>query len=294
MPTNEFLVNQFESVLPVLEMSFNHNLQQSTINARQLHKILRIDQSFRSWIREKIRKNSYKYNIDYIIVNNREPRNTKMIRKDYFLTLESAINIVEIEKPNNASLLLQYLKGYLKNNTTFLKTKIDPRTLASMLISYSNQIKDKHSKTISSDVKVNSSKDEDIKSLENENKFLKQQVQTFKNKANWFDNYFSTSVKTVNVTDLSYKLNCPELGRTKLLRYLRSKKILNDITDGRNCLVENCLREGWGKNVITCKNYNNIDYMVSYHAHAVLFQKGVDEIVKMLQADGYSVKNITL
>lgn len=102
-----------ENLVPVFEAEID-SIVQPVVNARELHKFLKVQRDFSTWIKGRIQEYGFIKNVDYIVVQNltSPKRGTSKSRQrvliDYYLSLDMAKELSMVEKTDKGREVRRY------------------------------------------------------------------------------------------------------------------------------------------------------------------------------------------
>ena len=216
------------------------------VSARELHKKLEITERFNSWF-ERMLKYGFVENIDYIgckIFNTQANQELD----EYILKLDMAKQICMLQRSELGAKFRMYFiecEKQLKNQFKVPQTFKEALQLA----------------------------------LEQQEKIEALELKQIKDKPKVdFYNDVTESKDTVDMGTVAKVLNIKGIGRNKLFEILREKKILMS----GNQPYQKYIDSGWFRQVET--KYTTRDGDIRINIKTVVFQKGLDNIRKLLKA----------
>lgn len=102
-----------DNLVPVFEAEID-GIVQPVVNARELHKFLKVQRDFSTWIKGRIQEYEFIKNVDYIVVQNltSPKRGTSKSRQrvliDYYLSLDMAKELSMVEKTDKGREVRRY------------------------------------------------------------------------------------------------------------------------------------------------------------------------------------------
>ncbi len=122
----------------------NDELNSNVVDARELHEKIEIGKDFSTWIKDKVVNNeNFVKDLDYteisLLLKIKQPKRGGRKRKDYTLTLETALHVLQKSKNTPQSTKIQkYIIEYLTNQTVFIEDKREEMRFGDMLDGITN------------------------------------------------------------------------------------------------------------------------------------------------------------
>lgn len=217
------------------------------VSARDIYQYLESKQDFSTWIKKRIIEGDFVENQDFISLHKKMEANNATL-KEYIITLDMAKHLGLMERNNKGKELRKYFIACEKKLKEMNSFQV-PKTLSQALLLASQQA-------------------EQIENLQLEKKENAPKVNFF--------NTVAASESTMTFEEVAKTINLG-FGRNNLFEFLRKEKVLQPnnipyqkfVDKGYFKLIEGGFYDSKGKFKITYKT--------------VVFQKGVDFIIKLIQ-----------
>mgnify|MGYP002521010881 CR=1 FL=1 len=111
------IILEYNKALPIL----SEDGEGFCINARDLHSQLKVGRDYSAWIKGRIKKYEFIENVDYKTIRNNNNLQGGRPKQEYFLTLDIAIFLCELEKYSETnSEIIKYLYSFKNKNTKLI------------------------------------------------------------------------------------------------------------------------------------------------------------------------------
>lgn len=232
------------------------------VSARELHEGLEVKSKFTDWIKNRINKYDFEENEDYTIINevSKNLEGSRMVNReqqDYIITTDMAKELCMVE---NNELGRQYRKYFIECEKK-LKQLQTP----------SYMIEDPIERAM---VWIEEQKQKKLLQQQNQEQQLLLEEQ--QPKVEFYDDV-AGSKDAVAMKEVAKVLGIKGMGRNKLFKFLRDKKIL----DRNNMPYQEYVDRGYFRVIEQRYNTNNGDIKITFTT--LVYNKGIEYIRKLLK-----------
>lgn len=234
-----------------------------TVNGRDLHKFLEVKTKYIDWINRMIEYGFIK-NIDFTEFNelSQKKEGSRIVERDiknHNLNISMAKEIAMLQKNEKGKQIRLYFIEIEKRYN-------DPMYQLAKSLKYAN--------------KLIESKNKEIQNLTFENEQKQKTIEEQKPKVNFYDTV-TESEDVFDFKKVAKIINVKGLGRNNLIALLREQKIL----DYSNTPYQKYVNLGYFK--VVEREYNDYFGNSRVSTKTVVFQKGIDFILRLLKRLGY-------
>ena len=234
-----------------------------TVNGRDLHKFLEVKTKYIDWINRMIEYGFIK-NIDFTEFNelSQKKEGSRIVERDiknHNLNISMAKEIAMLQKNEKGKQIRLYFIEIDKRYN-------DPMYQLAKSLKYANRLIE--------------SKNKEIQNLTFENEQKQKTIEEQKPKVNFYDTV-TESEDVFDFKKVAKIINVKGLGRNNLIALLREQKIL----DYSNTPYQKYVNLGYFK--VVEREYNDYFGNSRVSTKTVVFQKGIDFILRLLKRLGY-------
>ena len=225
------------------------------VSARELHEGLEVGKKFTDWIKNRINKYGFEENEDYTIINNEvqsQNRERTYLEQDYIITIDMAKELCMVE---NNELGRQFRKYFIE-----CEKKLKQQAPQDYLSALKQLV---------------AAEEERIK-LQQKNQEQQLLLEEQQPKVEFYDDV-AGSKDAVAMKEVAKVLGIKGLGRNKLFKFLRDKKIL----DRNNMPYQEYVDRGYFRVIEQRYNTNNGDIKITFTT--LVYNKGIEYIRKLLK-----------
>ena len=225
------------------------------VSARELHEGIEVGKKFTDWIKNRINKYGFEENEDYTIINNEvqsQNRERTYLEQDYIITIDMAKELCMVE---NNELGRQFRKYFIE-----CEKKLKQQAPQDYLSALKQLV---------------AAEEERIK-LQQKNQEQQLLLEEQQPKVEFYDDV-AGSKDAVAMKEVAKVLGIKGLGRNKLFKFLRDKKIL----DRNNMPYQEYVDRGYFRVIEQRYNTNNGDIKITFTT--LVYNKGIEYIRKLLK-----------
>ena len=225
------------------------------VSARELHEGLGVGKKFTDWIKNRINKYGFEENEDYTIINNEvqsQNRERTYLEQDYIITIDMAKELCMVE---NNELGRQYRKYFIE-----CEKKLKQQAPQDYLSALKQLV---------------AAEEERIK-LQQQNQEQQLLLEEQQPKVEFYDDV-AGSKDAVAMKEVAKVLGIKGMGRNKLFKFLRDRKIL----DRNNMPYQEYVDRGYFRVIEQRYNTNNGDIKITFTT--LVYNKGIVYIRKLLK-----------
>ena len=225
------------------------------VSARELHEGLGVGKKFTDWIKNRINKYGFEENEDYTIINNEvqsQNRERTYLEQDYIITIDMAKELCMVE---NNELGRQYRKYFIE-----CEKKLKQQAPQDYLSALKQLV---------------AAEEERIK-LQQQNQEQQLLLEEQQPKVEFYDDV-AGSKDAVAMKEVAKVLGIKGMGRNKLFKFLRDRKIL----DRNNMPYQEYVDRGYFRVIEQRYNTNNGDIKITFTT--LVYNKGIEYIRKLLK-----------
>ena len=225
------------------------------VSARELHEGLEVGKKFTDWIKNRINKYGFEENEDYTIINNEvqsQNRERTYLEQDYIITIDMAKELCMVE---NNELGRQFRKYFIE-----CEKKLKQQAPQDYLSALKQLV---------------AAEEERIK-LQQKNQEQQLLLEEQQPKVEFYDDV-AGSKDAVAMKEVAKVLGIKGLGRNKLFKFLRDKKIL----DRNNMPYQEYVDRVYFRVIEQRYNTNNGDIKMTFTT--LVYNKGIEYIRKLLK-----------
>ena len=230
------------------------------VSARELHEGLEVGKKFTDWIKNRINKYGFEENEDYTIINNEvqsQNRERTYLEQDYIITIDMAKELCMVE---NNELGRQFRKYFIECEKKLKQLQTPSYMIDDPIERAMAWIEEQKQKKL-------------LQQQNQEQQLLLEEQQP---KVEFYDDV-AGSKDAVAMKEVAKVLGIKGMGRNKLFKFLRDKKIL----DRNNMPYQEYVDRGYFRVIEQRYNTNNGDIKITFTT--LVYNKGIEYIRKLLK-----------
>ena len=230
------------------------------VSARELHEGLEVGKKFTDWIKNRINKYGFEENEDYTIINNEvqsQNRERTYLEQDYIITIDMAKELCMVE---NNELGRQFRKYFIECEKKLKQLQTPSYMIDDPIERAMAWIEEQKQKKL-------------LQQQNQEQQLLLEEQQP---KVEFYDDV-AGSKDAVAMKEVAKVLGIKGMGRNKLFKFLRDKKILAR----NNMPYQEYVDRGYFRVIEQRYNTNNGDIKITFTT--LVYNKGIEYIRKLLK-----------